>query len=220
MTDQLAASAGGAGSPAQVETPGSAGDPIARAVRRFQEGRDGEREAAFRLLYETYFQPLRRFFARKGLSPDDCLDLTQETFLGIYRGLEAYEHRERFAAWLYRVATTTFLKWRRHGAAAKRAGHEVSRDDLDHPEAVGVTPGRQLSGLLSEERRAALRSAVAELPDQMRDCLTLRLYHDLAYREIAVIKKLSIETVKAHLFRARKKLEERLGAFDWGDEDD
>ncbi|HUP43451.1 MAG TPA: sigma factor-like helix-turn-helix DNA-binding protein, partial [Thermoanaerobaculia bacterium] len=64
------------------------------------------------------------------------------------------------------------------------------------------------------------RSAVAELPDQMRDCLTLRLYHDLAYREIAVIKKLSIETVKAHLFRARKKLEERLGDFALGDDDD
>lgn len=220
MNDQPAASAGGAGGPPPLESGDSAGDPTARAIRRFQGGRGSDREAAFRFLYETYFHALRRFFARKGLSPDDCLDLTQETFLGIYMGLEAYEHRERFEAWLYRVATTTFLKWRRHGAAAKRAGHEVSRDDLDHPEAVGVTPGRQLSGLLSEERRAALRSAVAELPDQMRDCLTLRLYHDLAYREIAVIKKLSIETVKAHLFRARKKLEERLGDFAWGDDDD
>jgi RNA polymerase sigma-70 factor (ECF subfamily) len=53
----------------------------------------------------------------------------------------------------------------------------------------------------------------------MRQCLTLRLYHQLAYQEIAVVMKLSIETVKAHLFRARKKLQERLTGFALGDQE-
>jgi RNA polymerase sigma factor (sigma-70 family) len=84
---------------------------------------------------------------------------------------------------------------------------------MENPESTLAVPGRQLEGLLDEERWRALRSAVAELPDQMRDCLTLRLYHQLSYNEIAVAKKLSIETVKAHLFRARKKLQEKLANF-------
>jgi RNA polymerase sigma-70 factor (ECF subfamily) len=219
MSEHVAASLGGAGAPPEAEAPGSAGDPIAQAIRRFQGGRGAEREAAFRLLYETYFRALQRFFARRGLSADDGLDLTQETFLGIYKGLEAYEHRERFEAWLYRVADTTFLKWRRRAATAKRSAVEVSRDAMDQPESIAATPARQLGGLLAEERRHALRAAVEELPEQMRDCLTLRLYHDLAYRDIAMVKKISIETVKAHLFRARKKLEERLAGFVWEDSD-
>lgn len=186
----------------------AAEDRIARAIRRFQRGDD--REGAFRLLYETYFHPVRRFFARKGLLPDECLDLTQDTFLGIYRGLKGYEDRQRFAAWLYRVATTTHLKWLRRAATAKRSAVEVSRDAMEQPESTMAVPEAQLDGMLDRERRRALRTAVAELPEQMRDCLTLRLYHQLAYQEIATVKKISVETVKAHLFRARKKLQETL----------
>jgi RNA polymerase sigma-70 factor, ECF subfamily len=203
--------------------PGSAGtaagtdgsDLVELAVRRFQEGQD--RPAAFRFLYETYFRAIERFFHRKGLPPEDCLDLTQETFLGIYKGLDGYEHREHFTGWLYRVATTTYLKRLRTAATAKRAMVEVSRDGMEQPETHLGVPGRQLEGLLDEERRRALRDAVAELPEQMRDCLTLRLHQQLSYPEIAVIKKISVETVKAHLFRARKKLQEKLADFALGD---
>lgn len=211
MTERVAglSAAADSGEPTQAGTAGL--DLVERAIRRFQEGSD--RQEAFRFLYETYFRAVERFFARKGLPAEDCLDLTQETFLGIYRGLDGYEHRERFAAWVYRVATTTFLKRLRTAATAKRAAVEVSRDGMENPEATLTIPGRQLDGLLDEERWRALREAVAELPEQMRDCLTLRLYHQLSYSEIAMIKKISIETVKAHLFRARKKLQERLADF-------
>lgn len=188
---------------------------IERAIRDFQAGRD--REGAFRVLYETYFHPLQRFFARKGFAPDECLDLTQETFLGIYRGLKGYEHRQRFAAWLYQVATTVFLKRVRRAAAAKRSAVEVSRDGMESPEPGLAVPGRQLDRLVDRERRRTLREAVAELPEQMRECLTLRLDRQLAYHEIATIKRISIETVKAHLFRARKKLRERLAGLELED---
>ena len=182
---------------------------VAAAVRRFQAGED--RESSFRLIYDTYFPPLVRFFTRKGASNEDAVDLTQETLIGIYKGLEEYEDQQRFAAWVFRIATTTFLKHLRRGATAKRSAVEISRDAMDNPDTVTAAPGRQLDRLISQERREALREGIAELPEQMRDCLVLRLHHQLPYREIAVIKKLSVETVKAHLFRARKKLRERLG---------
>jgi RNA polymerase sigma-70 factor, ECF subfamily len=106
MTGPVTDSSTAAGSP---ESP----DRVERAIRRFQEGID--REGAFRFLYETYFRAIERFFARKGLSPEDCLDLTQETFLGIYKGLDGYEHRQRFAAWLYRAASSTACSTRSAG---------------------------------------------------------------------------------------------------------
>jgi RNA polymerase sigma-70 factor (ECF subfamily) len=204
MTDQAAGSSMQAGS---QEAP----DLVAQAIRQFQAGRD--RQAAFRFLYETYFRAIERFFARKGLPPEDCLDLTQETFLGIYKGLDGYEDRQCFTAWLFCVARRVYQKRQRTAGTVKRDMVVVSRDGMENPEASLAVPGRQLDGLLEEERWRALRAAVAELPDQMRDCLTLRLYHQLSYSEIAVIKKISIETVKAHLFRARQKLREKLADF-------
>ena len=193
-------------------------DLVEQAIRRFQEGID--RQGSFRFLYETYSPAIKRFFARKGLSPEDCLDLTQETFLGIYKGLDGYEDRQRFTAWLYRAATRIWQKRLRTAGTIKRLGVEVSKDAMENPDTLLAIPARQLDGLLDEERRRALREAVAELPEQMRDCLILRVYHQLSYSEIATVKKISIETVKAHLFRARKKLQERLADFDLGDLED
>ena len=212
MTERVA----GSSTPVDAREPSEAGsDLVEQAIRRFQAGHG--RPEAFRFLYETYFRAIERFFARKGLPPEDCLDLTQETFLGIYKGLDGYEHRQQLAAWLYRVATTVYLKRLRTAATAKRAAVEVSRDGMEHPESTLAVPGPQLDGLLDAERWRALKAAVAELPEQMRDCLTMRLYHQLSYGEIAAVKKISIETVKAHLFRARKKLQEKLADFAPGD---
>jgi RNA polymerase sigma-70 factor (ECF subfamily) len=220
MAEPGAASAAGEEPrPQQVGTADE--DGVTRAVRRFQSSRDrAEREAAFRVLYETFFQPIRRFFLRKGVSPDDALDLTQTTFLRVYKSLDGYEQRGYFTAWLYRVATTTFLKRRRREATAKRSAVEVSRDAPEAPRDADAVPGRQLDGLIEEERRRALRGAVLELPEQMRDCLTLRLYHQLSYQEIAVIKKVSVETVKAHLARGRGRLRMALADLDLGAAED
>jgi RNA polymerase sigma-70 factor, ECF subfamily len=181
---------------------------LADAVRRFRDGTD--REAAFRTIYEIFFPPLVRFFARRGVGGEEALDLTQETLLGIYKGLDGYEDRQRFAAWVFRIATTTHLKHLRRAATAKRSAVEISRDAMEDPEASAITAADQLDRVIGDELRQALREGIEELPEQMRDCLALRLHHRLAYRDIATIKKLSVETVKAHLARARKRLRERL----------
>jgi len=202
---------GGNDDPASAPGEPGAGDALAEAIHRFQQGRD--RDAAFRAIHDRFFRPLQRFFARRGASPDDSLDLTQETFLRVYKALEGYEHRERFAAWLFRVATTTHLKWLRRGRAAKRDAVEISHDadEMEVPVAAAMAVSeRQLDALLEAERRRRLHAEVDRLPEPMRDCLTLRLVHQLSYREIAVVKKLSLEAVKAHLFRARRTLRENL----------
>ena len=65
--------------------------------------------------------------------------------------------------------------------------------------------------MIKRERSARLRSALQELPPQMRTCCVLRYVRGLKYQEIATVMKISIETVKAHLHQARKRLIEKLG---------
>ncbi|HYU30628.1 MAG TPA: sigma-70 family RNA polymerase sigma factor [Thermoanaerobaculia bacterium] len=64
--------------------------------------------------------------------------------------------------------------------------------------------------LVQAERARQLREAVDGLPDQMRKCLILNVYHDFKVREIAQLLHLSPETVKVHLFQARRRLKEKL----------
>jgi RNA polymerase sigma-70 factor (ECF subfamily) len=191
-----------------VSTSGAGDEPLLlAAVERFQRGAD--REQAFRVLFERFRRPVEHFFARRGVPSEDCRDLTQETFLGIYKGLESWRPEARLSTWVFKIATTTWLKRRRADAAAKRDAPEVPAEELGDSAALG-TGGGQLRRVLDDERRHALRAAMAELPDKMRRCLALRVDQDLKYREIATVMQLSIETVKAHLFQARKRLGEKL----------
>lgn len=184
-------------------------ESVAEAVERFQSGADPE--ASFQFLYQTFFPAVERFFARKGLPPEDCLDITQDTFYRVYTGLDGYRSEARFETWLYRVATSTYLKRMRAAATAKRAGLEVSYEEAVASGPALGSPAHQLDDVLEDERRRAMRAAIRRLPDKMRNCLTLRLYHQLSYQEIAVVMKLKIDTVKVHLFKGRKKLKQELG---------
>jgi RNA polymerase sigma-70 factor, ECF subfamily len=183
-------------------------------------GEDGER--SFQRLFERFYRPVWRFFARRGFPPDACDDLTQETFVRVYTGMDGFRGEARFETWLFRIALNTYRKALRYRAAEKRAGRELSLEGADggvlsEAEAVNeealpmaALPTPPLDHLLLEEKRRALSAAVFALPDQMRRCVVLRIYQDLPYKEIAGAMAVSIETVKAHLFQARRRLRAAL----------
>jgi RNA polymerase sigma-70 factor (ECF subfamily) len=189
--------------------------PVQAIVEEIQAGRSVEE--SFRRLVDLYHRPLYRLFLRRGFAHQDCLDLTQETFLGIYRGIGSFRGESRFETWLYRVATNAWRKRLRHGAADKRAVEEVPLES--GTEEDGLAPADLLPSadplpgaeLLQEERRRRLRAAIQGLPDQMRKCLILRIDRELPVRDIALLLRLSPETVKAHLFQARRRLRAELG---------
>ena len=192
-----------------------ADESIQAIVADLQAGRAVEEN--FRLLCDRFHRPVYRFFARRGFPEADCFDLTQETFLGIYRGIGSFRRDAPFTTWLFKVATNAYRKRLRRGVAGKRAGDEVPLDPgpgeeddrpLFQPLAKGPLPG---ASLLQAERARLLREAVHGLPDQMRRCLILNVYHELKMREIAQLLHLSPETVKVHLFQARRRLHKVLG---------
>ncbi len=189
-------------------------EQVALAIRALRAGQDPE--ANFRIVFESYHRPLLRFFARKGFCPSDALDLTQETFFGIFRSMKGLREETLFEAWLYKVATTTYLRRVRAGSTAKRAGLEVGHDETVLADPSCGSSGHQLQGVLEGEKRRAMRKAIAELPDQMRKCMTLRIYHELAYREIATTMRIKIDTVKAHLSQGRARLKAKLERYSPG----
>lgn len=176
---------------------------------------EGDREGELERLFERYARPVSYFFARRGFSPEECRDLTQETFLGVYRGMDAFRHDASVETWLFTIAANVWRNEVRSRTAGKREGREVPLEGL--AESPGTVPAElrgaddPLAGLLAEERAGLLREALGELPAQMRRCLLLRLDQQLKYREIAQVLCVSIETVKSQLFQARERLRHRLG---------
>ena len=179
-------------------------------------------EESFRQLFERYYPKIYRFFHRKGFSPEDCRELTQETFLSVYKGLNGFRQESPFEHWMFSIAENIWRselerrKARKRDAPIISLDQEVeSRDDKLSPLAaliVDPEPG-QLVRMIEKEKSQKLHEALQQLPEQMRRCAELRVIHDLSYSEIAGLMNVSINTAKAHLHQAKKELSKLLKPY-------
>ncbi len=187
-------------------------------ISRWQQGHD--REAVFKAIFEKYYRPVLGLFVKRGFSSAEAQELTQESFIRVYNGMDSFRGEAPFEAWLFRVATNLYRNAVRAGATQKRDRLEVPLEEVGSSEttvpAIELTDRNAISpleGVVEAERTRIVREAVDSLPDQMRRCLTLRVYQDMTYQEIATVMRLSIETVKAHLFQGRKQLKLKLAPY-------
>jgi len=183
---------------------------VREAIAAFKKGIDQER--SFQLLVKQFYGPVLRFLARWNLSEQDRLDIAQEVFLRIYKGLKDYRGDAQFSTWIFRIAHNTCMRWFSRGAAGS-ASYSLQSEELEDEELLGraaLLLEDQLEELIAREKYQLLRKAIADLPGQMRRCVELHIYQDLRYHEVATVLRLSTGTVKAQLFQAREKLRERL----------
>lgn len=140
-----------------------------------------------------------RYLTRDPVSAEDVV---QDAFLRAFRAISGYRGGAG-KAWLLAIVRNCFLD--RIGAdRGQRLTPDESSDEpvaaLDDPEAA----------LMAQNTVAAVRSAVARLPDPFRETLVLREFEDLPYKEIASLTGAPIGTVMSRLARARQMLAELL----------
>jgi RNA polymerase sigma-70 factor (ECF subfamily) len=192
-------------------------DPILELIAQIQAGVRVEENSE--KLFRRFRPSVQSFFARKGFSAEDGRDLTQEVFLRVFKGIDTFRRESRFERWLWEIAAHIYFNEVRRRRTEKRDGLETSLDTpVENDDGSSPAPGIPSSDpspeeqVIKGEQLAAFRAALQELPEQMRRCCLLRYEKGLKYQEIAVVMKISIETVKAHLHQARKRLAARLEA--------
>ncbi len=152
---------------------------------------------------------LRRVIGRYVRDAATIDDLYQEVGLKMLRHLGALRDPAALRGWLYQLARNACLDHLRHqrrhprhdaGALTElRQGGELGRNGAD--------------ALLSAERVAAVRRALADLPAGQREVLRLRIDEDLDHLAIAARLGISREAVEVRLCRGRATLKERLTAI-------
>jgi RNA polymerase sigma-70 factor (ECF subfamily) len=167
-----------------------------RLVRSAQQGD----RPAFARLAEAYYERLYRWLYHLCHDRHAAEDLTQETLLKAFAGLEKFRAGSNFRAWLFRIAHNNFINQRR---AAARQRENLPENLADH----GDGPAEQSA---QNEERALLAQAVTKLPEEFRAAFLLRVEEGLSFRQIASILALTEETARWRVFKARQKL---LGAL-------
>lgn len=164
-------------------------------------------------LASSCYPAVVRFFIQRGFSIEESQDLTQETFLQAYRGIRQFRGEAKIATWLFQIASNVYKQSLRMLSTQKRSSETlefgvVISDGLPWIERERRDP---LTRLLLGEQIRRLRHAVQGLPPQMQKVAFLRYVQDLKYHEIASLMSISIETVAAHLYQARKRLTKDIG---------
>ena len=132
---------------------------------------------------------------------DDCEDFVQDVMLKAYAALGTFRAEAPFATWLMRIAYNTALN------SMKKRKSYVSLADGAEIEYQGDNPEEKQ---LNECIILSVREAVNSLPDNYRICIDLYFFYDMSYTDIAAVTELPLNTIKSHIFRAKKILREYL----------
>ncbi len=178
----------------------------AALVAAFKRGE----ESAFTALVIKYRETVYRIARRMVQNHEDGADVTQEVFIRVHRALPRFDGRSQLRTWLYRITMNLCLDFQ------ERRRRQAW---VDLEEVMQEAPAE--AGPVAQAEAAAVRQAVARavesLPPRQRAMVTLRLYQDLPYDEIARICDCSEGTVKATMFAALRKLRGML-AEEWSEE--
>lgn len=162
------------------------------------KGGDGR---AFSELVRRHQKALYRLAVRFTKDHDMAEDVVQESFVKAYEKIQSFEERASFKSWVFRIAINTCKNKIRGGAGQNKTNIE----DVDLAVESSIHEDyefKQVFGLVRDE--------VDKLPDRQRAALTLRVFDEMSFQEIAEVMGCPYDTAKANYRHAVLKLRDVL----------
>jgi RNA polymerase sigma factor (sigma-70 family) len=166
---------------------------------------------AFAALVERHQNLVWQMIHRMVADPEDTRELSQEAFLRVHRQLPQFRFDAALSTWIGQVAFSVGARHLRR-KRLPMVEHEgwLGRDDASDPLAH-VADGSDVENEAADaDLHAQLERALAALPPLLRTVVTLFHVEERGIPEIAVMTGLPAGTIKSHLFRARRRLRDRL----------
>lgn len=157
-------------------------------------------------LFRAFEPDLTKLCARLLGSKEEARDAAHEVFLRVRQSLDAYDARRPFRPWLLAIAARHCIDRLRRRALEQRLFDDAA-PDADDQGSSGPSP---LQGLLREESRRELLAALDGLDPRHRAPLVLRYYAEFDYAEIGDLLGVGANQVATLLFRAKRRLRERM----------
>jgi len=156
----------------------------------------------YRILVDRYKNVVFNLAYRMTGSPEDALDISQETFIRAYQSLSRFRVGEKFFTWLYTICLNVSKNHLRQKARRLRLQGAVYEETI----------GRDISGscpetsLLDKEEASQLQGLLMEVPEHYRSAVVLRYNDGLSYEEISQLLGISVSGAKMRVKRGLDKL--------------
>ena len=200
--------------PAGLQRPVQRDDSDEALMLRYQKG-DAR---AFEVLLTRHRRPIYNFILRFVGDRAASEDVLQETFLRVIKGADTWERQAKFTTWLYTIARNLCVDASRRGKHRKAASLDapMSRDADDSRTLLDVTADKSVSvdrQAIGNELGVKMQAAIAKLSEEQREVFLMREFHDMQFKEIAVVVGCPENTVKSRMRYALEKLREELEEY-------
>ena len=150
-------------------------------------------ESSLAVLVERHKLKIFNFIYSKVFDRDIAEDIFQDTFIKVIRTLKrgVYQEEGKFLPWVMRISHNLVID---HFRKSNRIPIFESKDDFDIFQIIGDDVPNVESSMIDKQVVEDLQKLITELPDDQREVLTMRLYKDMSFREIAESTGVSINT--------------------------
>lgn len=177
------------------------GEMVDEDLALVTRARAGDR-VAFGELTAKYRASIERVVVRYVKDSEAARDVAQVAFLRAFEHLHTFRGESAFRSWIHRVAINCAID-QLHRREANHEAHWLElEDDMAFTRSLGTT--RVSNADLAQKVSARL----AELPTKQRLVVELRIYHDMAFAEIAEIAGCSENSAKVNFHHGIKRLRE------------
>lgn len=159
--------------------------------------------AGFKLLASQYSERIYWHIRRAVTSHQDAEDITQETFMRIFRSLDKLKSTDALKSWIYRIATNEALRF-----LDKNGDRTLTLDDAANVESESYVNYSDLEAI-------ELKKAINLLPPKQRISFNMRYYDELEYEEIASILGTAVHNVRANYHNAKERIIKHMNSINW-----
>lgn len=151
----------------------------------------------FSKVYKKYKDEVYNYVFWRVYNEEDALDITQEIFMKVYRGLPEFKGKSSIKTWIFAIARNTVINY------LKR--NRYKEEDIENY-VLSYNPDRDV------HMKVLVLKAMERLSDEQREVIKLYFFDGFSYKEIAELLQISVGTVKSRLSRAKAVLKEKLEA--------
>ena len=163
-------------------------------------------EAAFGILVEKHQKSVHALAWRKIGDFHDAEEITQDTFLQVYKKLPTLKDPYKFAGWLYVIANRLCFDWIRKKNLAIQSLEDTPVEEIAKASYTHHV-SEQAEIASSERRREIVKKLLAKLPESERTVMTLHYLGEMTVKEISKFLGVSVSAIHNRLYRARKRLQ-------------
>ncbi len=171
-------------------------------------------EKSLEFLIQAYLKPIYGFVFRYAGNPDDAEEITQETFVKVWRHLKKFDHNKSFKTWLFSIAKNTALDFVKRKKTIPFSAFDQEGEDGENLLAETLADPAPLPLEILEQEGIAqmLESATSRLSPKYQMILFLHYQGHFTFQEISEILDEPIDTIKSRHRRALIILRKLLDA--------